>query len=77
MSNRDEADIAVIGGGLIGSSWAAHFLGRGLDVTVCDPAPGAEEPSHLKSQIQLSLDASGNLPLVAKSFTFTPNAKSH
>jgi hypothetical protein len=28
-------------------------------------APEAEEPSHLKSQIQLSLDASGNLPIEA------------
>lgn len=44
MSHPPEIQrIAVIGGGLIGSSWAAHFLGRGLDVTICDPAPGAEE----------------------------------
>ena len=30
----------VIGGGVIGASWTALFLARGLDVTVCDPAPG-------------------------------------
>lgn len=35
--------VAVIGAGLIGSSWATHFLARGLDVTVTDPAPGAEQ----------------------------------
>ena len=35
--------IAVVGTGLIGSSWAALFLARGLDVVATDPAPGAEE----------------------------------
>jgi len=35
--------VAVIGAGTIGSSWAAHFLGRGMHVTVSDPGPGASE----------------------------------
>lgn len=35
--------VAVVGTGVIGASWAAHFLGRGLDVIATDPAPGAEE----------------------------------
>jgi carnitine 3-dehydrogenase len=34
--------VAVVGTGVIGASWAAHFLARGLDVTSTDPAPGAE-----------------------------------
>lgn len=34
--------VAVVGTGLIGSRWAAFFLSRGLDVSACDPAPGAE-----------------------------------
>lgn len=34
--------IAVIGAGVIGSSWAAHFLGQGTSVVVSDPAPNAE-----------------------------------
>jgi len=34
--------VAVVGTGLIGSRWAAFLLARGLDVTACDPAPGAE-----------------------------------
>lgn len=34
---------AVIGAGVIGASWSALFLAHGLDVTVSDPAPGAEE----------------------------------
>ena len=33
----------VIGGGVIGASWTALFLARGMAVTVCDPAPGIEQ----------------------------------
>jgi 3-hydroxyacyl-CoA dehydrogenase len=35
--------VAVVGTGVIGASWAAHFLAHGLGVTATDPAPGAEE----------------------------------
>lgn len=35
--------IAIIAAGSIGASWAAHFLARGFDVAVTDPAPGAEK----------------------------------
>lgn len=31
--------IAVIGTGIIGASWAAFFLSRGLSVAASDPAP--------------------------------------
>jgi carnitine 3-dehydrogenase len=34
--------VAVVGTGLIGSGWAAHFLARGFDVVATDPAPGAQ-----------------------------------
>ena len=34
--------VAVVGCGVIGAGWAAHFLRMGLDVTAYDPAPGAE-----------------------------------
>lgn len=34
--------VAVVGAGLIGSSWVAFFLARGLDVTATDPAPDAQ-----------------------------------
>jgi carnitine 3-dehydrogenase len=34
--------VAIIGTGVIGSGWAAHFLAQGLDITAFDPAPGAE-----------------------------------
>jgi len=32
---------AVVGAGVIGSGWAARFLGAGLDVDAWDPAPDA------------------------------------
>jgi carnitine 3-dehydrogenase len=34
--------VAIVGTGVIGASWAAYFLARGLDVSATDPAPGAE-----------------------------------
>ena len=34
--------VAVVGTGVIGSSWATAFLGRGFEVVATDPAPGAE-----------------------------------
>ena len=43
-ANSDSVrSVAVVGAGLIGSGWAAHFLAHGLDVVATDPAPGAEE----------------------------------
>jgi 3-hydroxyacyl-CoA dehydrogenase len=35
--------VAIIGTGVIGASWTALFLARGLDVAATDVAPGAEE----------------------------------
>lgn len=34
--------VAVVATGVIGASWAAYFLARGLDVDATDPSPGAE-----------------------------------
>jgi carnitine 3-dehydrogenase len=34
--------LALVGGGVIGSGWAARALAHGLDVVASDPAPGAE-----------------------------------
>ena len=34
--------VAVIGTGVIGGGWAAHFLRNGMDVVAYDPAPNAE-----------------------------------
>ncbi len=35
--------VGVLGGGLIGMSWASLFLARGLDVTVVDPDPRTQD----------------------------------
>ena len=35
--------VAIIGTGVIGASWAAQFLAKGLDVVATDIAPNAEE----------------------------------
>jgi carnitine 3-dehydrogenase len=34
--------VAVVATGVIGASWAAQYLARGLDVVATDPAPNAE-----------------------------------
>ena len=41
--NTEMNRVAIVGTGLIGSSWAACFLAHGLDVVATDPAPGAED----------------------------------
>jgi 3-hydroxyacyl-CoA dehydrogenase len=41
-SNKPIRRIAIVGTGVIGASWAAEFLARGLDVIATDPAPNAE-----------------------------------
>jgi carnitine 3-dehydrogenase len=43
MSPAGVERVAVVGTGVIGASWAAHFLAHGLDVIATDPTPGAEE----------------------------------
>jgi carnitine 3-dehydrogenase len=43
--NMDPANVnrvTIVGTGVIGSGWAAHYLRQGLDVTAYDPAPDAE-----------------------------------
>jgi carnitine 3-dehydrogenase len=35
--------VAIIGAGTIGASWAAHFLGQGLQVQAWDPAADGED----------------------------------
>ncbi|MFY3382710.1 3-hydroxyacyl-CoA dehydrogenase NAD-binding domain-containing protein [Paracidovorax sp. MALMAid1276] len=42
--------VAVVATGVIGASWAALFLARGLDVEATDPSPGAEQ--RLRDAVQ-------------------------
>src|ERR1700740_1711733 len=41
MSNKPIRRIAIIGTGVIGASWSALFLAKGLEVTATDVAPNA------------------------------------
>jgi 3-hydroxyacyl-CoA dehydrogenase len=42
MSAGEVKRVAVVATGVIGASWAAYFLARGLDVDATDPSPGAQ-----------------------------------
>ena len=40
--NEEIQNIAIVGTGVIGASWAAYYLSRGFKVIATDPAPNAE-----------------------------------
>src|ERR1700758_3367449 len=40
--SREVKNVAIVGTGVIGASWAALYLARGFKVTATDPAPNAE-----------------------------------
>jgi 3-hydroxyacyl-CoA dehydrogenase len=42
MAKKEIRNVAIVGTGVIGASWAALYLARGLNVTATDPAPNAE-----------------------------------
>ena len=41
-NNKPIRRITIVGTGVIGASWAALFLAKGLEVVATDPAPNAE-----------------------------------
>ena len=41
-NNKPIRRVAIIGTGVIGASWTAQFLAKGLDVIATDIAPDAE-----------------------------------
>jgi carnitine 3-dehydrogenase len=43
VAKKDINRVVCIGGGVIGSGWAARFVLNGIDVTVIDPSRNAEE----------------------------------
>ncbi len=53
--------VGVVGTGVIGASWAAQFLAKGLDVSATDPAPGAEE--RLRKYVEDAWPALGQFSL--------------
>lgn len=46
---KEIRNVAIVGTGVIGASWAALYLARGLNVVATDPAPNAE--SNLRRYI--------------------------
>ncbi len=77
MANTQIRNVAIVGTGLIGASWAAQYLASGLDVIATDPAPNAEanlrkcvdEAWELLTVIGLASGASRDR------LTFTPDMK--
>ncbi len=67
--------IAVVGTGVIGASWAALFLAQGFQVVATDPGPGAEEAlRRLVDQAWGPLSSLGVSPDVSpKKLVFTPD----
>ena len=56
-------DIALLGTGTIGASWATYFLARGLSVTAWDPEPDAE--ARLRAFIDAAWPAMERLGVAA------------
>jgi 3-hydroxyacyl-CoA dehydrogenase len=66
--------VAIVGTGVIGASWTALFLAKGLDVTATDVAPGAE--GRLRAYVDAAWPALERLGLSAGAskarLTFVP-----
>src|SRR6516165_1044401 len=75
--NKPIRRIAIVGTGVIGASWAAQYLARGLDVVATDPAPNAEE--NMRKYVDEAweqLTALGLAPGASRNrLSFTPNMK--
>ena len=55
---------AIIGGGVIGGGWTARFLLNGWDVSVFDPAPGAERNVGIMlANARLAVPALSDVPM--------------
>ena len=50
MAGNEIKEVALVGGGVIGSGWATRCLANGLSVVITDPSPGA--PAHLEQTIE-------------------------
>ncbi|KAB8217080.1 hypothetical protein BDV33DRAFT_193853 [Aspergillus novoparasiticus] len=78
-TKKDIKTVAIIGTGVIGASWAALFLARGLKVFVTDPAPNAEKnlDTYLHAQwptlTQIGLSEGASLT----NYTFVDSLDNH
>ena len=50
MAGKEIKEVALVGGGVIGSGWAIRCLANGLSVVITDPSPGA--PAQLEQTIE-------------------------
>jgi 3-hydroxyacyl-CoA dehydrogenase len=75
MSYGGVERVAIVGTGVIGASWAAYYLARGLDVVATDPAPNAE--LNLRTYVDEAWPALTNAGLAAGAsrarLTFQPD----
>jgi len=75
--NKSIRRVAVVGTGVIGASWAAQYLARGLDVVATNPNPNAE--ADLRKYVDEAweqLKVIGLSPGAARDrLTFTTNMK--
>jgi len=74
-SSKPVSRVAIVGTGVIGASWAAYYLARGLDVVATDPGPNAESALRKYVDEAWSGLASSGLSTGASRdrLTFTPN----
>ena len=74
-TNKPIRRVAIIGTGVIGASWAALFLAKGLDVAATDVAPNAE--AALRKFVETAWPALKRLGLAPGAsqsrLTFTPD----
>jgi 3-hydroxyacyl-CoA dehydrogenase len=64
--------VAIIGTGVIGASWSALFLAKGLEVVATDVAPGAEALRRFVEEAWPALKRLGLAPGASQSkVTFT------
>jgi 3-hydroxyacyl-CoA dehydrogenase len=61
-ANTGISRVAIVGTGLIGSSWAAYYLAHGLDVVATDPVPGTE--GKVRQYIEAAWPALAKIGLV-------------
>src|SRR6267142_1878799 len=75
--NKPIRQIAIVGTGVIGASWAAQYLARGFDVIATDPGPNAE--ANLRKYVDEAweqLKAIGLTPGASRNrLKFTTNMK--
>src|SRR5882672_4594027 len=72
--NNEIRNVAIVGTGVIGASWAAYYLSRGFSVVATDPAPNAE--ANLRKYVDAAwttLSKNGMAPSASRDrLTFEP-----